>query len=736
MALYAEDAMKICPPEETVARAESVIRKYDMVGKNIINYEFRNKDKFGVWASALEMAPELFYEYYPDEFPYLKGVETFWFRKVSGKGLHQTQCAASMFMEFFERLSIEFMIHKSLTERTLMKKGDYIDYMSGIDPKLGQNVKYLFSTKPDDTELSLVDCKDLVTGEDVKFSIKLLFLGPNGYAAGNEMHEAMAHGIFEVVERYTQTMFVLKAIGCTRADLESRTVGKLYSFDPNIYDELDKCAPFVVDVPSLVAEYPDLEEVISNLADPFDKFEIVDVSMEFNGVKFYSYLIRQGVNETGFKLSNASGCHFDQRIAIIRALTEASQGYTEYEKLNQAWNGYLFTRHFADKVFNAPLPTRKFERDSRIYTDMEDVYNDCVKAFDHIICADCTCKQFGLPVLSLYIPQLYSKSFIWSLVFCTTQLGDVELIKLLGEDKVPQLTNHLTEKSISGVESLFFMENYGQLTESMRSKVYYLYLAYTADKDLTDYVLEHLQDGEAKNEIKALFDAHTEPEISTTPTMDDEDEDSYRHLHTLLAKNDKSGEDYYAIVDSYARMGCLDYAVVYADKNGLDISEIVDEYLPRYTALRDYAKFFNLYGRFIERSKQLCRITGDETYLSENDEAAEDMAALNKRVALMLGEKDGMTSLFGLVRGDTFGGWTVDSLYQTGEYVYRMTFTQTGKKGKIETMNFKIAVVRYGEFRTMTDNGYYLEFAAGLFDSAKKKLAVELIKRINALGDI
>ena len=102
----------------------------------------------------------------------------------------------------------------------------------------------------------------------------------------------------------------------------------------------------------------------------------------------------------------------------------------------------------------------------------------------------------------------------------------------------------------------------------------------------------------------------------------------------------------------------------------------------------------------------------------------------------MMGEKDGKTSLFGLVRGDEFGGWTVDSLYQTGEYLYRMTFTQTDKKGKVETMNFKIAVVRYGEFRTMTDNGYYLDFAAGLFDGAKKKLAVELIKKINTLGNI
>jgi hypothetical protein len=133
-------------------------------------------------------------------------------------------------------------------------------------------------------------------------------------------------------------------------------------------------------------------------------------------------------------------------------------------------------------------------------------------------------------------------------------------------------------------------------------------------------------------------------------------------------------------------------------------------------------------------SKQLHRITGDESYLSENDEAAEELAAVNKRRQLMHGEKDGKATLFDLVRGDEFAGWKVDSMYQIGEYVYRMTFTHADKKGKKETMNFKIAVVRYGEFRTMTDNGYYLEFAAGLFDSAKKKLAAELIKRINAKG--
>ena len=138
--------------------------------------------------------------------------------------------------------------------------------------------------------------------------------------------------------------------------------------------------------------------------------------------QFYSYIVRQGVEKTNFKLFASGGCHFDQRIAILRALTEASQGYVSGEKLNQSWNGYLFTRNFIDKVFNANLEERPILKDARSFSSMDEIYGECVKPFGSIVTLDCTVDKFQIPVYAIYIPELYSKSFLWSNIFCMFQV--------------------------------------------------------------------------------------------------------------------------------------------------------------------------------------------------------------------------------------------------------------------------------------------------------------------------
>ena len=101
MSLYTKEAFKICPPDETVKRCLGVINKYKLEENGIIQYQFRNETEFGVWAANLISKQEQLYNYFPEDFPYLKDAKNFWFKRVSGKGVSKTQCSASLFMEFF-----------------------------------------------------------------------------------------------------------------------------------------------------------------------------------------------------------------------------------------------------------------------------------------------------------------------------------------------------------------------------------------------------------------------------------------------------------------------------------------------------------------------------------------------------------------------------------------------------------------------------------------------------------
>ncbi|HOV15624.1 MAG TPA: YcaO-like family protein, partial [Spirochaetota bacterium] len=450
---------------------------------------------------------------------------------------------------------------------------------------LKNNAEYIYpylntalKVKPQNEEASYIEVKDIVTNKNILFPIRLLFQSSNGYTAGNEEKEALVHGIFEIVERYTQTLFVIKQSDATKNDILSRSHKQLYSYDVDLFNDLNKFDPFIVSVDSIIKEFPDLEKVINSIAKNFDKFEIVDISLDINGVRFYSYIIRQSKDEVNFKLFSSGGCHFDQRIALLRAITEASQGYVPYEKLNQSWNGYLFTRNFINKVFDSKLDIKPLVKDKRVFNSMDDIYTECVKPFKSIMVFDCTNDKFNIPVYSLYIPELYSKSFLWSNIFCTSQVGDVDLIKALGENNIIRVYKFLTEKSISGVESLFFLENHNQLNDTLREAMYNLYISYTNDKELFNFILDNEENDSFKKELKELFENQNTPEISTIPSIDSYDEESFLYFNKILTKQNKDEDDFLYLIESYCKMGQLDYAIYFAEKNGFEIDEITNEY--------------------------------------------------------------------------------------------------------------------------------------------------------------
>ncbi|HOL57000.1 MAG TPA: YcaO-like family protein [Spirochaetota bacterium] len=725
MSLYNIEAIKVCPPEETVARCLNVMKKFGFEEKGIIQYEFRNQEDFGVWAGNLFINHRILYDLFPEKFPYLKDAYNFWFKKVSGKGVSKTQCTASLFMEMFERISIEFKIYEILQKRIIKKYKEYLEDIRNT--LLYPYMEKSLSTKKEDEQVSFIEVKDIVNNSNILFPIKLLFHSSNGYTAGNEDKEAIVHAIFEIVERYTQTLFVIKQTNSTIEDIIAKLSAQIYGYDPSLFNDINNISPFVVSIDSIVKEFPDLEGVINSIGKNFTKFEIVDISYTFNGVKFYSYIVRQGREDTNFKLFASGGCHFDQRIAILRALTEASQGYVPYEKLNQSWNGYIFTRKFIDTVFDSKLPVKNLEKDKRVFNEMDDIYSECIKAFKSILVFNCTNENFNIPVHSVYIPELYSKSFLWSNIFSSSNVGDLNLIKYIGEENLFKIYNFITEKSIGGIESLFFLENHNQLDETIREKLYFLYLSYTNDKDMFDYILNK----EENRFFREVIENRTKPEISTVPSIDKIDEESFLYFYNILTKEKKNQDDYLYLIENYIRMGLIDYAVEYANKNNLGIDEIIEESLSLYEELLEYAKFNNMFKRGADISTILYRITKDEDYIKQKEILIQEHISLMERYNKFISKNsNGETTIFGLRVGENIGSFSLHSVYQREDFVYRLLFVNS----KNESINVDISLIQKSNFRTYTENGFYIDYNVGFFASDKKKFINEFISFVEKIG--
>lgn len=724
--MYSFDALKTCHPEVTVKRCLEIFEKFKFEENGIVKYEFRNDEEFGVWASSLFSAQENLYDYFPESFPYLKDAKTFWFKKVSGKGVSKIQCMASLFMEFFERLSIEFKIYEITPDRILKTYSEYLDDVEKNSANLLKYIKPVLAGKKADEESSFVNVKDIKSGKEILFPIRLLFLSSNGYSAGNEEKEAIVHGIFELVERYTQTLFVIKTLGATAEDISYKASRLLYSFDESVFNDINKIDPFIVSIESIVKLFPDLEPIISNISQNFTKFEIIDVSVSINNVKFYSYIVRQENSEYNFKLFASSGCHFDQRIAIVRALTEASQGFVPYEKLNQSWNGFLFTRKFIDKVFYTDFPTRDLIKDERRFETMDDIYEECVKPFESVLVFDCANDQFQIPVYSIYIPEFYTKSFLWPNIFSTTSVGDPSLISALGENNIQKMYNFLTEKSISGLEFLYFLENYNQLEEDIRQKVYYLYLGFIDDANLREFVLSQIKNAADKEEIEKILNIANSTEVSVTPSFDELDGDSLVSFRKLLDKENKSEEEIKSIIEIYCKIGMLDYAAKIAGERNIDITDMKESFIAAYQELADYAEYNNMWKRYSSVMNTLYNATGDEDYLSESTAALDLYEKIRVRQNRLLKWDGTEPVFFGLKKGAEFNGFVLSEIYKTGEFSYDLIFSS-----EKESMKFSVSTVKRDDFKESTENGYFLNYAAGLFAGNKKKLAkafVELVE--------
>jgi len=121
----------------------------------------------------------------------------------------------------------------------------------------------------------------------------------NGLASGNHILEAIAHGIYEVIERDAITLWRLRTrgVGGQPLDLES------------------------VDDPSC-------RELLERFEDAGIEVRVWDVTSDVGVASFFCLVMGKRMDETEPEFG--SGCHPVRQVALLRALTEAAQARTTF----------------------------------------------------------------------------------------------------------------------------------------------------------------------------------------------------------------------------------------------------------------------------------------------------------------------------------------------------------------------------------------------------------------------
>ena len=215
----------------------------------------------------------------------------------------------------------------------------------------------------------------------------------NGLASGNHVLEAISHGICEVVERDSLSLWHLhnqETRNQTRLDLD--TVD-----DPDCRDLLAKFEQAKIAVAAW--------EVTSDIRLPV--FMCVIKERTDNPLRpLYA--------------SSGSGCHPDRAIALLRALTEAAQSRlthisgarddnfrTDYERgrsldLLRRVQAEIETRGQMLRFPDAPTSSAE-TLDEDVTKELEQLVN---AGIERVIVVDLTKPEFGLPVVRVVVPGL------------------------------------------------------------------------------------------------------------------------------------------------------------------------------------------------------------------------------------------------------------------------------------------------------------------------------------------
>jgi len=316
----------------------------------------------------------------------------------AGKGATKNQAKASAMMEAFERYSAE--INES-DYRTKFELGIFKELKYAINPE----ELVLSSQLPFEVgEIQLDWVKAVNITDDHEYfipanavyhpyitskSVSLFKSNTNGLASGNNIEEAIFHGIMEVVERDAWSIFEAKKKPKSEVNCEEVN-------NPIIRNILDKFSKVGIEV-KLIDLTADID--ITTIAAVSDDTILKDPALLTLGI----------------------GTHLDPEIAAIRALTEVAQsratqihgtredttravfmrkaGYKRMKKINKHWFGE------SKKLIN--LSEIK-DKSRRSFKDNIDTSINLItkKGFNKILYVDLTRFEIQIPVVRVLIPGL------------------------------------------------------------------------------------------------------------------------------------------------------------------------------------------------------------------------------------------------------------------------------------------------------------------------------------------
>ena len=335
-----------------------------------------------------------------------------WKMKQEGKGLSSDQANVSGVMELIERYC------NRVPDLSKIFYADYekiSDKVLNIKPLVCYICKKRYDTCEEDylkkcrewvKVKSMITGKEMFVPRDIVYFSTLLsktsdcFYGilSTGIAAGNNIDEAIFHGLFEVIERAQLYPFhyssgTVSALGSIESWKISMAAGIRISA---LYGGR-------IEWPE-VKNYPliDLSDFI--MSESYDKnflenISVYQISNDFYGAKVYTMLAEVKSGELYYR---GSVTHTDPSIAINRAITEMIQVGRKNLETNK------IKKENNTQISNTKISASKLVNYSKcdINLDMRECLNKLSKAGLDVVVADLTKKNIGIPVVRVLIPDI------------------------------------------------------------------------------------------------------------------------------------------------------------------------------------------------------------------------------------------------------------------------------------------------------------------------------------------
>jgi thioglycine synthase len=368
----------------------------------------------------------------------------------SGKGITKSHAKAGALMEAIERYS-----SLSSTRREHFVQGSFAELSKSYSNVLHPAEVVESVNQECYSEASIIDYLygfDLLAGEEIlvpaEIALYRYYPDPpairafshfhtNGLASGNVLEEAICHALCEVIERDAVSIADL-CTSCIPYNILEKILDSIIKdgscgfTSPGIHLEdrfVDDSSIFpVVEISEVAKEFEPIRFLVRKFANAGIPFLVKDITQKDLGIPtFVASSIEWITNDYGY-FAKGFGTHPDARIALIRAITEASQtravniqgARDDLKKIHYAENDEIYRRKWPFMSMAPPLPNEKYDHEAVInfsqiksnsngdvLDDINLILSSLKKAdLKRAIIVDLTSLTIGIPVVRAIVPGL------------------------------------------------------------------------------------------------------------------------------------------------------------------------------------------------------------------------------------------------------------------------------------------------------------------------------------------